>query len=138
MINPINWLLFHLTIFLPKPVFLIATKILKFQENRDGNYTTSEWAQFKGSIPHLNNFTICHWEKLMFFSVRDSCPWAYCYKYGETFDDHHCTQMWYNRDLDSGGRYITLAGGFGDGTFRGKRFKSGTSTIFYMQMIIWN
>jgi hypothetical protein len=96
-----------------------TTKILKFQSESDGVYTTEEWAEYREKISHMDSFTACHWERLRFFSVRDSCPWAFCYKNKDVFEDHHCTQMWYNRDIASGGRYVTFAGGFGDGSYRG-------------------
>ena len=96
-----------------------STKILRFQIDSGGIYTTEEWAEFKGKIPHLGSFTACHWERLRFFSVRDSCQWAFCYKNKDLFDDHHCTQIWYNRDIASGGRYVVMAGGFGDNSYGG-------------------
>ena len=96
-----------------------STPILKFQIDSGGVYTTSEWAELKGKIPHLNSFTVCHWELLRFFSVRDSCPWAFCYKNEDVYADHHCTQLWYNRDTASGGRYVELAAGFGDNSYGG-------------------
>ena len=89
-------------------------QILRFQVNNVETYSTEEWVEFKGKIPHMNSFTACHWERLRFFSVRDSCPWAFCYKTKNIESDHHCTQLWYNRDAVSGGRYIIASGGFGD------------------------
>ena len=96
------------------------SKILRFQFGSNGQYSTEEWAEFKGKMPHLSAFTVCHWERLEFFSVRDSCPWAACYKVVNEEADHHCTQFWYNRDAGSGGRYIKAAGGFGDNSYGGK------------------
>ena len=95
------------------------SKILRFQINNDENYSTEEWAEFKGKIPHLNAFTACHWERLRFFSVRDTAQWAFCYKNGEDQNDLRCTQIWYNRDPASGGRYVRVAGGFGDNSYGG-------------------
>ena len=108
-----------LFIFVPN-VTPKGTKILKFQSKSDGNYSIEEWAEFKGKIPHLDAFTVCHWEKLMFFVKRDTCPWAFCYKNTDDFKDHQCTQFWYNRDPASGGRYVKVARGFGDNTYGGK------------------
>ena len=93
--------------------------ILKFQKDKHIAYSTSEWAELKGELPHLSEFTVCHWEKLRFFSAQDSCPWAYCYKIVNEPTDHHCTQLWYNRDLESGGRYVQAGGGFGDNSYGG-------------------
>ena len=98
---------------------LHASKILQFQSESGGTYSTEEWAEFKGKIPHMMSFTACHWEKLRFFSVRESCHWAFCYKNTNASADHHCTQFWYIRDPDSGGRYVHAYGGFGDNSFGG-------------------
>ena len=100
------------------------SKMLRFQSGSNGKYSTEEWAEFKGKIPHLSAFTVCHWERLAFFSVRDTCQWAACYKLTDAEADHHCTQFWYNRDVDSGGRYIKAAGGFGDNSYGGKDWHS--------------
>ena len=96
------------------------SKVLRFQHGRAGAYSTSEWAELKGPLPHLSAFTVCHWERLAFFSVRDSCQWAACYKLSADPADHHCTQFWYNRDAASGGRYVRSSGGFGDNSYGGK------------------
>ena len=116
-----------------------GTKILAFQQDSGGHYSIKEWAEFKGTIPHLNEFTFCWWEKLMFVSVRDSCQWAFCYK--NTNDhaaDHHCTQFWYNRDAGSGGRYVRAAGGFGDNSYGGNLAYHTTQPLTsYMQKYWW-
>ena len=111
-----------------------GTKILAFQRDSGGDYSTEEWAEFKGTIPHLNEFTFCWWEKLMFFSVRDSCQWAFCYKNTDDHADHHCTQFWYNRDSASGGRYIIASGGFGDNSYGGKGSSSYQTKRIYTFM----
>ena len=96
------------------------TQMLRFQRDNGRQYSIEEVAEYKGRIPHLNAFTVCHWERLKFFVVRDTCPWAFCYKNTDDFKDHQCTQFWYNRDLDSGGRYVKVAGGFGDNSYGGE------------------
>ena len=106
-------------------IFLSLTRsqkpqILRFQVNNAETYSTEEWAEFKGKIPHMNSFTACHWERLRFFSSRDSCQWAFCYKNKDVESDHHCTQFWYNRDAASAGRYVIASGGFGDNSYGGK------------------
>ena len=111
-------MLLLLFIFAPM-VTPMASKILKFQSESGGAYSTEEWAEFRGKIPHLDSFTVCHWEKLRFFNVRESCHWAFCYKNKDAFADHQCTQFWYGRDPDSGGRYVTAGVGFGDNSYGG-------------------
>ena len=111
-----------------------SLKILKFQSQSEGSYSTKEWAQYKGRIPHLNSFTACHWEKLRFFSARDTPLWAYCYKTQDIFTDLHCTQLWYNRDSGSGGRYVTASGGFGDNSYGGN---STDSNVYWDNSILY-
>ena len=98
------------------------SKVLQFQIDSEGggSYSTEEWAAYKGTIPHMSSFTACHWEKLRFFNVQESCQWAYCYKNTNASTDYKCTQLWYDRDSESGGRYVSVNGGFGDNSFGGK------------------
>ena len=98
-----------------------SLKILKFQSRTGSSYSTKEWAQFKGKIPGLKSFTSCHWEKLRFFSTPDTPLRSFCYKNQDIFSDFHCTQLWYNRDSGSGGRYVTASGGFGDNSYGGNK-----------------
>ena len=107
-------------ILIVQKILCKETEMLRFQLNNGRKYSIEEYAEFKGKIPHLNAFTVCHWERLKFFVVRDTCPWAFCYKNTDDFKDHQCTQFWYNRDLDSGGRYVKVAGGFGDNSYGGE------------------
>ena len=96
--------------------FVTPSTVLRFQSG-DAGYSTEEWAEFTGTIPHLDQFTVCHWERLRFFSIRDTCIWAFCHKKNGFLK---CTQIWYNRDVESGGRYIRPAGRFGDDSYQGK------------------
>ena len=112
-----------------------ALKILKFQSNSEAKkYSTEEWARFKGKIPRLNSFTVCHWERLRFFSVRDTSIWAFCVKTRDVYTDHQCTQFWYNRDTDSGGRYVVASGGFGDNSYGGITFINFDNHGIFLQM----
>ena len=111
-------------------------QVLRFQTAIQGSYSTTEWAELKAPLPFLTEFTVCHWEKLSFFSVRDSCQWAACYKVVDDPVDHHCTQFWYNRDATSGGRYIKAAGGFGDNSYGGNK-SSFTLAIYHLTIVIY-
>ena len=92
----------------------LKSKMLRFQLGNHETYSTEEWAEFKGDIPHLNSFTACHWERLRFFSSRQSCQWSFCYKKKDGESSLYCIQLWYSRDVQSGGRYVRIAGGFPD------------------------
>ena len=107
------------------------SKILRFQlDNPSNNYSTEEWAEFKGEIPHLNSFTACHWEKIRFFSVRDTVIWSFCYKTKDVESDHHCTQFWHNTHAESGGRHVWINGGFGDKSYGGSCILEGLRKMF--------
>ena len=79
--------------------------LVKFQDS--GNLSNSEWAEFNGSIPHLRDFTECHWEKLEFFNIKAHTVWNYCTVMGKN-SSMDCTQLSYNRDLINVGRNIEL------------------------------
>ena len=97
------------------------TLMMRFQMNRIGvNFSTEEWVEYKTKVPHLSAFTNCQWVRLRFFSVEETTLWSYCYKRSSEPSDHYCTQLWFNRDAASGGRYVRVAGGFGDSSYGGK------------------
>ena len=50
--------------------------MIKFQDS--GSLSNSEWAEFSGAIPHLKDFTVCHWDKLQFFNMKSHSVWNYC------------------------------------------------------------
>ena len=37
------------------------------------------WAIYKGDIPSLKEFTVCHWNKVSYFSSAIDTIWNYCY-----------------------------------------------------------
>ena len=91
--------------------FLIA--FLRFR-----NLSTYDWAEYNGNVPHLKDFTACHWEKLDFFNKKGHYIWNYCTILNATAT-MECIQMWYNRDLESAGRTIVVGISFGIGTDNG-------------------
>ena len=49
-----------------------------FQE--DGTWSTDQWMRFNGILGGIEKeFTVCHWEKIRYFSSDISSIWAYCY-----------------------------------------------------------
>ena len=96
-------------------------KIMRFQvNNKYVAASVEEWAIYKEEIPAFESFTACHWELLRFFNNRDTCPWSLCYKMKDIDNDFECVQFWYNREPDSGGRYVVASAGFGGGLYGGK------------------
>ena len=78
---------------------------IKFQDS--GNLSNSEWVKFNKAIPHLKDFTECHWERLKLFNMKAHSIWNYCTLMSKN-RSMDCTQLWYNRDLINVGRNIEL------------------------------
>ena len=51
---------------------------LSFQRLR--NLSTDEWAEYKGNMPDLKEFSICHWDKLKSFNDQINNVWSYCFQ----------------------------------------------------------
>ena len=43
------------------------------------NLSLDTWANYKGDIPSLKEFTVCHWNKVSYFSSAIDTIWNYCY-----------------------------------------------------------
>ena len=43
-----------------------------------GDWSETEYLEYKESLPELKVFTVCHWEKTQFFSEQLHAIWAYC------------------------------------------------------------
>ena len=44
----------------------------------DGNWSSNEWVEYQGTIPRLEEFTVCHWERLHYFATSYTVVWSYC------------------------------------------------------------
>ena len=51
---------------------------LSFQRSR--NVTTNEWAEYKGDMPVLKEFSVCHWDRVKYFNDQINTIWSYCFK----------------------------------------------------------
>ena len=87
----------------------LETFVVSFQE--DGAWSTDQWMRHKEKIKALNQeFTICHWEKLRYFSTDISSIYSYCYNKRPSDSSLKCWQFYYETDYDSAGRKINLIG----------------------------
>ena len=87
----------------------LETFVVSFQE--DGSWSTDQWMRYKEKIKALNQeFTICHWEKLRYFSTDISSIYSYCYNKNPSDSSLKCWQFYYETDYDSAGRKINLIG----------------------------
>ena len=74
-----------ISLAIPSPSFYIS-----FQRSK--NLSTEEWAEFKGDMPDLKEFTVCHWEKLSSFNDQINTIWGYCFK-NKGMEEIDCFQL---------------------------------------------
>ena len=55
-----------------------AGKGFKVSFQYDGSWSSDEWVEYRGNIPKLKEFTVCHWERLHYISTSDTQAWSYC------------------------------------------------------------
>ena len=58
------------------------------------HWSDNEFAEFKGPVKTLTEFTSCHWEKLSYFAARSSTIWSYCYYDEEERMRLKCIQLY--------------------------------------------
>ena len=61
----------------------------------------NDFAEFKGPIPNLTEFTSCHWEKLSYLAARSNTIWSYCYHERVDRPSLNCIQLYSMGDLAS-------------------------------------
>lgn len=69
--------------------------------------TTEEWAEYIDKIPRMEQFTVCHWDKLQYFSADINSIWSYCFI--KTYNSSpYCVQLHYSLILSTANRHIKL------------------------------
>ena len=58
--------------------YIHASSSFAISLQTSGEISINEWAKYKGVMPHLQEFTVCHWDKLEYFSDDVSSLWSYC------------------------------------------------------------
>ena len=71
--------------------------------------TTEEWAEYKGKMPSLKEFTACTWFKVKFFQDDLSSLWSYCFLTNAN-TKIECFQLEFSPSLSSGNRNIQIRG----------------------------
>ena len=71
----------------------IATPSFYLSFQRSRNQSIDEWAEYKGYMPDLKEFTVCHWDKLTSFNDQISTVWGYCFKTKEMAKKIDCFQV---------------------------------------------
>ena len=64
------------------PLILITTvdaSSFKVSFQLSDSWSSKEWMRYTGQIRQLSDFTVCHWEKLRYFSSGGATSWGYCF-----------------------------------------------------------
>ena len=89
------------------PFFLRETFYVSLNEDIPGQ---EQWAEAKADMPTLTELTLCHWERLSYFSHQISSAWSYCVKISEALGGINCFQ--YDIQIDQkehqGGKNINF------------------------------
>ena len=81
--------------------------IASFQS--DGSWSTDHWMKYDRKISNVQNeFTLCHWEKIRYFSPSINTIWTYCYITVESDGELHCWTLYQSINLESAGRYVDV------------------------------
>ena len=98
--------------------FLYAnTFVASFQPmSNKQRYTIDTWAKYLGTMPSIQEFTVCHWERLKYFSLASSNVWSYCitkieYKTGYGGAKiPRCIQLYHHGDATTANRQVRIYG----------------------------
>ena len=89
--------------------YVLSSPSFEMGFQASGIWSSKEWAEFVGPIPELNEFTICHWEKLAYFATKSSHVWSYCYQNENKRNDMKCIQLYSTGDIDSYNQNVVYA-----------------------------
>ena len=92
-------------IFICYNVSTAASFIVSFQSS--GTISVEEWVEYIGDMPQLNDITVCHWNKVNYFSDDVSTLWSYCTQRTSN-DKMLCIQMEYKAILLRAYRHVKL------------------------------
>ena len=90
-----------------------STFMLSFQE--PGVWSTKNWAEYDKDIPLLEEFTVCHWENIRYFSSDLMNVWAYCIHDRVQTHNMNCTQLYSSGNGSTSNQQIVLVGWVGGG-----------------------
>ena len=104
------WFLFSFCLYLlsiTNKAKALKTFVVSLQP--DGAWSTDQWMKYKEKISGINKeFTVCHWERLSYFSVQFNGIWSYCYIKSSSDSKFQCWQLWYRPTSESAGRNVIL------------------------------
>ena len=77
----------------------------------DGKWSTNDWMRYNEKVEKVDNeLTVCHWEKIRYFSAAVNSVWAYCFIISEDIadEDLRCWQLYSEANRASSGRSVNL------------------------------
>ena len=77
----------------------------------EGKWSTDDWMRYNEKVENVDNeLTICHWEKIRYFSAAVNSVWAYCFIISEDIseEDLRCWQLYSEANRASAGRSVNL------------------------------
>ena len=84
-----------------------STFVVSFQSK--GELSINHWMKYKNKITNIQKeFTVCHWEKLRYFSSDSNTVWSYCYLVSSSNEQMKCWGFYHRVNLASGGRNVDL------------------------------
>ena len=78
---------------------------ISFQRSK--NLSTEEWAEYKGDMPELKEFTACHWDKPTSFNDQINTIWGYCVKVNNS-EKIDCFQLLLSLDPSTANRQAEI------------------------------
>ena len=85
----------------------LNTFVVSFQS--DGSWSTDQWMKYNKKIVGIEKeFTLCHWERLRYFSTGVNAIWAYCYIKYDSDNKLGCWQLYSTTNIASAGRNVNL------------------------------
>ena len=85
-----------------------SDKSFKVSFQYDGTWSRNEWVEYKGTIPRLEEFTVCHWERLHYFSSSQTVAWSYCSILSKRDDPLKCIGLYFTGIRKSANRRINF------------------------------
>ena len=84
-----------------------STFVVSFQS--DGEWSTDHWMSYRKKVSGVNKeFTMCHWEKLRYFSSDINAIWSYCYLMHSSDTELRCWGFYHRVNLQSAGQNVDL------------------------------
>ena len=108
-----------LLVSLPASVHLAAATTFSIHLQSQKSLSVNHWARYEDKLPKLYEFTVCHWDRMSYFSTGFNTIWSYCNT--KTVNSSlWCIQMEYALLFSTANRDAILRAWLGKYEFGGK------------------